>query len=254
MWLIILYFTNAWISETNEMWVIVSCFITARNSEINDNVSVFLMLLDYEFHTVLKYKTITHISFTSLTIISRADQKTCSLKQTSNILIWINENLIPSTAFSTSFRKLKRRLLTDDADLDDNTDERYVDVCEFWGKKLRRSMILTLFHTQIMWESKILALFQKSEKKVRCVFPDNYSLWKTNKSAYCLLKKSKYVLNYRALKFSKFLSLFQVFKNISKTVINIVKTRRYLQTALKNASNWLALMAWKNFSLLKKIV
>ena len=68
------------------------------------------MLLDNEFHTVLKYKTITHISFTSLTTTSRSDQKTRLLKQTSNILIWINEDLMPSTAFSTSFRKLKRRV------------------------------------------------------------------------------------------------------------------------------------------------
>ena len=91
MWLIILYFTNAWISEKNEMWVIVLCFITAWNVETTDNVSEHLMLLDYEFHTVLKYKTITHISF-----ISRSDQKTCSLKRTSNILIWINEDLMPT--------------------------------------------------------------------------------------------------------------------------------------------------------------
>ena len=32
---------------------------------VNDNVSERLMLLDYEFHTVFTYKTITHISFTS---------------------------------------------------------------------------------------------------------------------------------------------------------------------------------------------
>ena len=68
------------------------------------------MLLDYEFHTVLKHKTITHISFTSLTITSRSDQKTCSLKQMSNILIWINEDLMLSTVFSTNFRKLKKRI------------------------------------------------------------------------------------------------------------------------------------------------
>ena len=72
--------------------------MTAKN---NDNVSERLMLLDYEFHTVLKYKTTTHISFTSLTITSRSDQKTYSLKRTSNILLWINEDLISSTAFST---------------------------------------------------------------------------------------------------------------------------------------------------------
>ena len=68
------------------------------------------MLLDYEFHTVLRYKTITHIPFTSLTITSQFDQKTCSLKQTSNILIWLNEDLMSITAFSRSFRKMKRRV------------------------------------------------------------------------------------------------------------------------------------------------
>ena len=70
------------------------------------------MLIDYEFHTVLKYKMITYISFTSLTITSRSGPKSFPLKQTSNILIWINEDLMPSTAFSTSFRKLKRRVRT----------------------------------------------------------------------------------------------------------------------------------------------
>ena len=30
--------------------------------------------------------------------------------QTSNILIWINKDLLSSTAFSTSLRKMKRRL------------------------------------------------------------------------------------------------------------------------------------------------
>ena len=109
MWLFVLYFTNAWISETNKMWVIVLCFITASNSETNDNESERLMLLDYEFHTVLKYKTITHISFTSLTITSHHDSiKKCLLKQTSNIFIWLSEDLMPSIAFSTSFRSLKR--------------------------------------------------------------------------------------------------------------------------------------------------
>ena len=54
-------------------------FITAWNPETNDNVSERLMLLDYKFHTVLKDKTIAHISFTSLTI------RSCSLKQTSKI-------------------------------------------------------------------------------------------------------------------------------------------------------------------------
>ena len=108
MRLIVLYSTNAWILETNEMWVIVACFITAWNSKTNDNMSERLMLLVYEFHKVLKYKTIIHISFTSLTITSRSNQKTCLLNQTSNTLIWIHEDLMPSAAFSTSFRKLKR--------------------------------------------------------------------------------------------------------------------------------------------------
>ena len=67
------------------------------------------MLFDYEFYKVLKYKTITHILFTSFTVTSLSDQKTCSLKQTSNILIWINEDMMPITAFSKSFRNLKRR-------------------------------------------------------------------------------------------------------------------------------------------------
>ena len=110
IWLIVLYFTNAWISETNEMWEVILCFITSWNSEANDSVSMRLMLIDYEFHTTLTHKTIIEISFTSLTITSRFDRKTYSLKQTSNILIWINEDLIPSTAFSTSFWTSKRRV------------------------------------------------------------------------------------------------------------------------------------------------
>ena len=81
-----------------------------HNSETNDNVGERLILLDYEFHTVLKFKAITHISFTSHTITSRFDQKRCSLKQIWTILIWINDDLITNTAFSTSFRKLKRRV------------------------------------------------------------------------------------------------------------------------------------------------
>ena len=35
-------------------------------SETNDNVSKRLMLLDYEFDTVLKYKMITHFSFKNM--------------------------------------------------------------------------------------------------------------------------------------------------------------------------------------------
>ena len=70
------------------------------------------MLLAYEIHTILKYKTITHISFTLLTITSHHGpmKKHVRIKQTSNILLWINEDLMPSTAFSTSIRKLKRRV------------------------------------------------------------------------------------------------------------------------------------------------
>ena len=186
MWLIVLYFTNTWISETNEMWVIVLCFITAWNPETNDNVSERLMLLDYEFHTFLKYKTITHISFTSLTITSRSDQKTCSLKQTSNILIWINKYLMPSTAFSTSFRKLKIRVRI------------FQDISEMENPKLN-------------------------------FFPENYSSWISKQIYLLFIKKIKYVLNYRALKFQYiFSTFFQFFKNISKTVIDIAEVRRYL--------------------------
>ena len=51
------------------------------------------------------------------------------------------------------------------------------------------------------------------------------------------IKKSKYVLNYRALNFQYiFSTFFQFLKNISKTIIDIAKVRRYSQTALKNAS------------------
>ena len=49
---------------------------------------------------------------------------------------------------------------------------------------------------------------------------------KTNKWTYCLLKKSKYVLNYRVLNFQYiFSTFFQFFENISKTVIDIAKVR-----------------------------
>ena len=47
----------------------------------------------------------------------------------------------------------RRGISTDGADSDNNTDERYVDMCVFWGEELRVSMILALFHTQIMRES-----------------------------------------------------------------------------------------------------
>ena len=60
---------------------------------------------------------------------------------------------------------------------------------------------------------------------------------KTNKSTYCLFKKSKYVLNYRALKFQYNFSTFSQFvKNISKTVTDIVKVRQYSRTALKSTT------------------
>ena len=89
-----------------KIFCLIFLAIAVENSDkTNENASERLMLLDYEFHTVLKCKTITHIPF-----ISRSNQKTCSLKQTSGILIWINEDLMPITAFSTSFRKLKKRL------------------------------------------------------------------------------------------------------------------------------------------------
>ena len=68
-------------------------------------------------------------------------------------------------------------------------------------------------------------------------------------------RKSEYVLNYKALKFQYiFSTFFQFFKNISKTVIDIARVRRYSQTELKNASKWPALVTEKKFSLTKKIV
>ena len=63
---------------------------------------------------------------------------------------------------------------------------------------------------------------------------------------YCLLKKTKYVLNYRVLKFQYiFSTFFQFLKNISKTVIDIVEVRRYSQTTLESASKLPALIAEK---------
>ena len=100
---------------------------------------------------------------------------------------------MPSTAFSTTFRKLERRVRI------------FKDISETDNRNLIFFQIIILHE-------------------------------KTNKLTYCLFKKSKYVLNYRALKFQYILALFSsFFRNISKTVIDIAKVRRYLQTALKNA-------------------
>ena len=119
---------------------------------------------------------------------------------------------MPSTAFSTSFRKLKRRVrIVQDKSETDNPNLNF--------------------------------------------FPENYSSWKKKQiDLLFTLKRSRYVLNYRALKFQYIFSIFfQFVKNISKTVIDIAKVRQYSKAKLKNASKWPALIAEKNFQLLKKI-
>ena len=98
-------------------------------------------------------------------------------------------------------------------------------------------------------------IFQKRIIWIKIFFQIIIFHEKTNKLTYCLLKRSKYVLNYRALKFQYiFRTYFQFFRNISKPVIENAKVRRYSKTALKNASKWPMLMAEKKFSLLRKNV
>ena len=81
-------------------------------------------------------------------------------------------------------------------------------------------------------------IFQKRIIRIRNFFPDNYSSFKIKHIDLLFIKKSKYVLNFRALKFQYVLgTFFQFFENISKTVIDIAEVRRYSQTALNNASN-----------------
>ena len=91
----------------------------------------------------------------------------------SNILIWINENLMPSTAFSTSFQKLKRR------------------VCIFQN-------------------------ISEVDNPFPIFFPDNYSSWKNKQINLLFIKKSKYFLNYRALKFQYIFNTFPSFFIISQ--------------------------------------
>ena len=104
---------------------------------------------------------------------SRFDQKTCSLKQTSIFLIWINEDPMPSTAFSTSFRKLKRRVgISQDISVTDNLNSNFST--------------------------------------------DNYSPWKNKQIDLLFIKGSKFVLNYRALKFQYIFNTFSSFSKISQ--------------------------------------
>ena len=95
---------------------------------------------------------------------------------------------MPSTAFSTSFRKLKIRVRI------------FQDISETDNPNLN-------------------------------LFPDNYPAWKHKQVDLFFIAKK---INHRALKFQYIFSTFsQFFNNISKTVIEIAKVRRYLQTALK---------------------
>ena len=106
---------------------------------------------------------------------SRFDQKTCSLKQTSNFLIWINEDPMPSTAFSTSFRKLKSRIrISQDISVTDNLNSNFCPDNYFSSKNKQSDLLFmkgcklvlnyTALNFQYIFSTFFLFFFRISQK------------------------------------------------------------------------------------------